>query len=191
MTYERAGVKELLFEHVKSDSLRKHCYAVEAGMLGFARHLQLGDDERTKWQACGLLHDLDFESHPDVHPAMGVKWLKELGYEDSFTEAVAGHAADNPEDRTSQMAKVLFAVDELSSFVVAVALMRPEGFVGLGVKSVTKKLKDKAFARAVDREGIKAGAEDLGLELAVLIEIVISGLVEQQQVLSAEGLTLL
>ncbi len=191
MTYERPGVIALLYAHVKSESLRKHCFAVEAGMLGYARFIGLDDAERSEWQACGLLHDLDFESHPETHPHQGIKWLTEAGYSEYFTKAVLGHAQDDASARESTMAKVLFAVDELSSFIVAVALMRPEGFDGLGVKSVTKKLKDKAFARAVDRDGIKLGAEALSMELSQLIEIVINGLIEQQAILKNEGLSLI
>lgn len=191
MLFERNQVLELLYKHVKSDSLRKHCFAVEAGMLGFARHANLPDEERATWQACGLLHDIDFESHPETHPQLGVSWLKDAGYPDSFTTAVLGHAQEDPSYRETAMAKALFAVDELSSFIVAVALMRPEGFNGLGVKSVQKKLKDKAFARAVSREDIQLGAKELDIDLSTLITIVIQGLVEQQEILAKEGLSLL
>lgn len=191
MLYDRTHVLTLLHRHVQSESLRKHCLAVEAGMLGAARHFGLDEAQVAEWQAVGLLHDIDFEAHPEQHPHIGVGWLQEAGYPDAFLEAVVGHAQDDPAKRTSLMAKALFAVDELSSFIVAVALMRPEGFTGLGFKSVNKKLKDKAFARAVDREGIRLGAEALETPLAELVEAVIQGLVLQETRLATEGQSLL
>jgi predicted hydrolase (HD superfamily) len=190
MTFERDQVLALMHEHIKSESLRKHCYAVEGAMVGYAKYY--GEEDALKeWSALGLLHDLDYESHPDVHPKMGMEWLKEMDYSEPFIQAIKGHAMEDVSERPTKMAKVLYAVDELASFIVAVALMRPERFDGMSVKSVTKKLKDKAFARAVDREGIKEAAQELGVEMNDHIQQVIEGLQVQEAFLNARGETLL
>ncbi len=188
MTFERNQVVAFLYEHVTSESLRKHSLAVEGALVGYAKHFDAPVDQ---WSALGLLHDLDYQSHPEIHPAQGLIWLKEKGYDENFIQAVRGHALDDVSQRPTQMAKVLYAVDELASFIVAVALMRPEGFDGISVKSVTKKLKDKAFAKAVDREGIKLAAEELGVELNAHIQTVIDGLQAQQVFLESRGESLL
>lgn len=191
MIYNREAALAYLHQNVHSESLRKHCLAVEAGMWGYGLKLGLDEESLESWRVLGLLHDIDFEAHPDQHPLVGLGWLKEAGYPEDFVDAVWGHAQDDPLARKSLMAKALFAVDELSSFIVAVALMRPEGFEGLGFKSVNKKLKDKAFARAVDRDGIRLGAEALALPLNELVEAVIQGLVAQEAQLKAQGMSLL
>lgn len=174
---EREMALALLKTHVKSDTLLKHSYAVEAAMTGYARHL--GEDE-TRWGNCGLLHDLDFEKFPEAHPMKSEPWLIEAGFDDSFVKAIQGHSDASGVARTTPMANCLYAVDELSSFVVAVALVRPDKFEGLTSKSVIKKMKDKAFARAVSRESIKIGAEFMGLPLNEHIDHVIAYLYEQK-----------
>ncbi len=178
---------DLLKEYVQSESLIKHCLAVEASMRGYAK--KFGEDVEI-WGACGLLHDLDFEKYPDVHPAKAVEILREKGYPEEFVMAVKGHARTGV-TRDTKMAKALYAVDELSSFVIAAVLVRPTKFEGLKVKSIKKKLKDKAFAKAVDREQIKSSAEELGVELSEHIQTVIDSLTERQKELEDMGLSLI
>lgn len=175
-------------EEVSSESLKKHCYAVEASMRYYATKYE---EDVEVWGQCGLLHDIDFEKHPDKHPFVGVEWLKEKGFDETFTMAVLGHGDHTNTPRETQMAKTLYAVDELSSFIVAIALVRPEKFTGLSLKSVKKKMKDKAFARAVSREGIQVGADQMGLELSDHINNVILGLQEFEAYLNEKGESLL
>lgn len=185
--FERESAFNLLQEHVETKRLLKHSFAVEGAMKYYAKKL---NEDVNRWGICGLLHDLDFEKHPEVHPAQGLKWLSEIGYDDEFVTAVKGHADDQKSCRVTPMAKALYAVDELASFIIAVALVRPTKFEGLKVKSVKKKLKDKAFAAAVNRESIKSGAEELNIELTDHIQNVIDGLVEHEATLNALGYSL-
>ena len=170
----------LVHEYTESDALRKHMYAVEAAMRGYAR--KLGEDEES-WGLVGLLHDFDYERYPNSehqadaeHPSHGVGVLRERGLPEPMLEAILGHASYTGVPRTSLMAKTLFAVDELCGFLVACALVRPsKSLQDLSVKSVKKKLKDKAFARGVNRDEVHQGAEEIGVPLdehiATLIEI--------------------
>ncbi len=187
MDYNREKIVALLEEHVKTDSLQKHSYAVEAGMAAYAKYF--GEDE-AKYRAVGLLHDWDYEEYPETHPALGLEWLADRGFDAEFIQAVKGHAEHDVAERPTNIAKALFAVDELASFIVAVALMRPTHFDGMKVKSVTKKLKDKRFAAAVSREEIAQGAAELGVELNEHIQRVIVGLQEQQAFLETIGKSL-
>ena len=144
--------------------------------MGFyARHF--GEDE-TLWRMTGLLHDMDYERHQSLeeHPFVGVKVLREAGYPEIMCEAILGHANHTGQPRTTQLAKTLFAVDELAGFITAVGYVRPTGLDGMKPKSVTKKLKDKAFAAAVSRDDIREGAEDLGIEMSQHIANVIAGM---------------
>src|SRR3954449_7111368 len=155
---------ELFCEWTESDSLRKHVLAVEAGMVAYAR--ENGKDE-VLWPATGILHDLDYEKHPDLetgHPRIALEVLREKGYPDELIDAVAGHAPYLGVARETPLAKTLYAVDELSGFVTACALVRPTGIHGLTPKSVKKKMKTPAFAAAVDRDEMRAAAEDLGVD---------------------------
>jgi len=156
---------ELLCEYTKSDSLRKHALAVEAAMRRYAR--KFGEDEE-KWAIVGLLHDFDYEIHPtlDKHPQEGAKILRERGVPEDIIRAALSHAEHLNLSRDSTMEKTLFAVDELSGFVIAVALVRPsKSILEVEASSVRKKMKDKAFARAVNREDIVKGAEAMGVDL--------------------------
>ncbi len=184
--FERSSALELLKEHVETKRLLKHSFAVEGAMIYYAKKL---NEDETRWGICGLLHDIDFEKHPDLHPNEGVKWLTDKGYDDEFVIAIKGHADYNTK-RESHMAKALYAVDELASFIVAVALVRPTKFEGLKVKSVKKKLKDKAFAAAVNRDTINLGAEGLNIEMTEHIQNVINALVEHETTLNTYGLSL-
>ncbi len=170
-----AEALELFHEWTQSDSLRRHAYAVEAAMAFYAEKY---DADSLKWRVTGLLHDMDYEKHKtmDEHPYVGVEVLREIGYPEDVCEAILGHGNHTGVERTSLMAKTLFAVDELAGFITAVGYVRPTGLEGMTPKSVTKKLKDKAFAAAVSRDDIRSGAEDLGIELPEHIANVISGM---------------
>ena len=166
----------LLQEWVASESLQRHCLAVEAAMRGQAR--ERGGDEQL-WGATGLLHDLDYERYPDLesgHPRLAMAELERLGYPAELIRAVGSHAPYMGIERISEMERALAAVDELSGFVLACAYVRPEGIHGLRAKSVRKKLKQPSFAAAVNREDIVSGAEELGVELDELIEAVIASI---------------
>jgi putative nucleotidyltransferase with HDIG domain len=173
---------ELLCEWTESDSLRKHMLAVEAAMRAYAK--KFGEDEE-KWGVTGLLHDMDYEKHPtpDEHPMVGVRELERRGYPEDVLHAIKGHADYLDVPRDTLMSKSLYAVDELSGFVVAVALMRPEGLDVLKAKSVRKKMKQKSFAAAVSREDIVRGAEELGVDLNEHIEFVAAALRERSDAL--------
>ena len=155
---------DLVCEWVSSDSLRKHLLGVEAGMVAYAR--KYGEDEE-RWAVTGLVHDLDYERYPDLdtgHPRYALKELEARGYPQDVLDAVAGHATFLGVPRETRMAKALFAVDELSGFIAACALVRPTGIHGLTPKSVKKKLKQPSFAAGVDRDQVTRGAEELGME---------------------------
>ncbi|MGA2285967.1 MAG: HDIG domain-containing metalloprotein [Dehalococcoidia bacterium] len=162
---KREEAWELLFEYTKSDSLRKHGLAVEAAMRRYAR--KYGDDEE-KWAVVGLLHDFDYEIHPtlDEHPQEGAKILRERGVPEDIIRAALSHAEHLHLSRDSMMEKTLYAVDELSGFIIAVALVRPsKSILDVEPSSVRKKMKDKAFARAVNRDDIINGAQAMGVDL--------------------------
>ncbi|MBX7139316.1 MAG: HAD family hydrolase [Oligoflexia bacterium] len=184
MNKSRDEAFALLSEYTKSESLIKHALAVEAGMRWYAAHFNIPAAEAEKWGLTGLLHDFDYEAHPDPtppegHPFFGNRLLGELGYSDDIREAIMGHALYTGVPRTSQMAKALFAVDELSGLIVASALVRPDkSLKTLEASSVVKKMKDKGFARGCNREDIKLGAEELGVELPQHISNLITALRE-------------
>jgi putative nucleotidyltransferase with HDIG domain len=162
---ERQAAWDLLCEYTKSEGLRKHALAVEAAMRHFAR--KYGEDEE-KWGIAGLLHDFDYEIHPtlDKHPGEGAPILRERGYPEDVVRAILSHGEHLGLARESAMEKALFAVDELTGFVTAVALVRPsKSILEVEPRSVRKKMKDKAFARSVNRDDIVKGAEELGAEL--------------------------
>jgi predicted hydrolase (HD superfamily) len=171
----------LMQEYTPSEALRKHMYAVELGMRAYAR--KLGEDEE-RWGVVGLVHDFDYERYPndahsptEEHPSWGVRLLRERGLEEASCQAILGHAPYTGVARTSTMAKALFAVDELCGFLVACALVRPSrSLQDLEVRSVKKKLKDKAFARGVSRDDIVRGAEELGVPLDDHIQFLIDAL---------------
>ena len=166
----RAEALALMQEHTQSPSLRQHMLAVEAAMRAYAA--KYGEDPEA-WGLVGLLHDFDYEKFPnqehspsDGHPAWGVDLLRSKGVAEPLLRAVLGHATYSGVPRDTQMAKTLFAVDELCGFLVACALVRPsKSFADLEVSSVKKKLKDKAFARGVNRAEVRQGAEELGVPL--------------------------
>src|SRR5438067_526584 len=176
-----AGALKILHDWVKSESLRKHCYAVADSMKHFA---QLRGADADLWEAVGLLHDMDYERHPNVeqsptegHPFAGVAWLREKGWSEEVCRAILSHADYANVSHETPLEKTLYAVDELSSFIVAVALVRPTKSIhDVDVRAVKKKMKDKAFARAVNREDIVRGAEELGMSVDDVIAEVIPAL---------------
>ena len=183
----RQDAWDLLCEFTKSEGLRKHGLAVEAAMRHFAR--KRGEDEE-KWGIVGLLHDFDYEMHPtlDKHPTEGAKILRERGVPEEIVRAVLSHAEHTGVERVSAMEKTLFAVDELSGFVTAVALVRPNKSVfEVEPSSVRKKMKDKAFARSVNRDDIVKGAEELGVDLNAHIGEVIEALQSVADELALRG----
>jgi putative nucleotidyltransferase with HDIG domain len=179
---DRRDAVLLMEEWTESDSLRKHMLAVEAAMRAYAR--KFGEDEE-KWGVTGLLHDMDYEKHPTPaeHPMVGVAELEKRGYPEDILHAIKGHADYLDVPRDTLMSKTLYAVDELSGFIVAVALMRPERLEGMKAKSVRKKMKQKSFAAAVNRDDIVRGAEELGVDLNEHIEFVAAALKERADAL--------
>jgi len=172
----RTEAWNLLCEYTKSDSLRKHALAVEAAMRHYARIF--GEDEEY-WAITGLLHDFDYEMYPDEqnHPYRGNEILEKLGYPIEIRTAIMGHASYTGVKRETLLAKTLFAVDELSGFVIAVALVRPsKSIFEVEPRSVQKKFKDKAFAAKVNREEIKQGIAELGVDETEHIQRVIEAL---------------
>jgi putative nucleotidyltransferase with HDIG domain len=160
----REDAWDLMCQWTESDSLRKHMLAVEAAMRAYAR--RFGEDEE-KWGVTGLLHDMDYEKYPtqDGHPMVGVGELERLGYPEDVLHAIKGHADYLDVPRDTPMSRTLYAVDELSGFIVACAMVRPEGLENMKAKSVRKKMKQKSFAAAVNRDDIVRGAEELGVDL--------------------------
>src|SRR5438034_8712705 len=184
----------ILHEWVQSESLRKHCYAVADSMRHFA---QLRGADTDLWEAVGLLHDMDYERHPNLeqsptegHPFVGVAWLRENGWSEEVCRAILSHADYANVSRETPLEKTLYAVDELSSFVIAVALVRPTKSIhDVDVRAAKKKMKDKAFARAVNREDIVRGAEELGMPLDDVIAEVIAALKSDAERLGLAGIT--
>jgi putative nucleotidyltransferase with HDIG domain len=166
---------EILHEFTTNENLRKHAYAVEAAMRAYAR--KFGEDEEY-WGNVGLLHDFDWEIHPDLpdHPMKGAEILRERGAQEQMVQDILAHAPFTEVPRDSLVRKAIFAVDELTGFIVAVALVRPTGLEGMKAKSVRKKMKDKSFAAKVSREDITTGAEELGADLGEHIQFVIGAM---------------
>jgi putative nucleotidyltransferase with HDIG domain len=190
MLAERA--LNILHEWVQSESLRRHCYAVADSMRHFA---QAQGADADLWEAVGLLHDMDYERHPnqeqsptDGHPFVGVAWLREQGWSEEICHAILSHADYSGVARETPLERTLYAVDELSGFVMAVARVRPSKSIHeVDVAAVKKKMKDKAFARAVNREDIVRGAAELDMPLENLIDGVITALKADAERLGLAG----
>jgi putative nucleotidyltransferase with HDIG domain len=172
---DRESAWELVCEFTKSENLRKHAFAVEACMRACAR--KFGQDEET-WAVVGLIHDFDYERYPTGpdHPLKGSEILLERGYPEEVRRAILGHADYIGVPRDTLMAKALYACDELAGFITACSLVRPDKILTLEPKSVRKRMKDKAFARAVRREDIVRGAEELGVDLNEHIALCINAM---------------
>jgi len=187
-----ARAQVTLHDWVQSESLRKHCYAVADSMKNFA---QLRGEDADLWEAVGYLHDMDYERHPNLersgtegHPFAGVAWLRENGWSEEVCRAILSHADYSGVSRETPLEKTLYAVDELSSFVVAVALVRPTKSIhDVDVRAVKKKMKDKAFARAVNRDDIIRGAEHMEMPLDDVIAQVIAALKDDAERLGLVG----
>jgi putative nucleotidyltransferase with HDIG domain len=174
-------------EWTQSPSLRKHVLAVEAAMRAYAR--RFGEDEEL-WATVGILHDLDYERHPDLdsgHPRVALEHLEKMGQPPEVIRAIASHADFLEVSRDTPMEKTLYAVDELSGFIMACAYVRPQGIHGLTPKSVKKKMKQPSFAAAVDREALVAGAADLGVDFDEHVAFVIAALEERADELELHG----
>jgi putative nucleotidyltransferase with HDIG domain len=183
----REAAWNLLCEWTKSDSLRRHMLAVEAAMRAYAPRFD-GDVEL--WGLTGLLHDLDYERYPnleDGHPRYAMRELEARGYPPELVRAVGSHADFLGIPRGTPMEKTLYAVDELSGFVLACAYVRPQGLDGMTPKSVKKKLKQPSFAAAVNREELVQGAADLGVDFDEHLAIVIGALADQRDELMNAG----
>lgn len=189
---DRAAALALVLEYTASESLRRHMFAVEAAMRAYAR--RFGEDDE-RWGVTGLLHDFDYERWPNAghspteeHPAHGVRILKEAGYPDDILEAILGHAGYSGVPRRTRMAKTLFAVDELTGLITATALVRPSKAIAeVDATAVRRKMKDKGFARGVNREDVIAGAEELGVDLDEHIQFVIEAMKERATELGLGG----
>ncbi len=177
----REDALAIVHEYTASDSLRKHMLSVEAAMRAYADKL---GEEVERWGVAGLVHDFDYERFPnsshsptEEHPAEGVRILRARGFPEDILEAILGHANYSGVPRTSRMAKTLYAVDELTGLVTATALVKPSRSVmEVGARSVRKKMKDKAFARGVNRDDVIEGAADLGVDLDEHISFVIGAM---------------
>ncbi len=177
----RAEALALMQEFTASESLRKHMLGVEAAMRAYAEHF--GEDPE-RWGLAGLIHDFDYERYPNAahsateeHPAWGVRFLRERGWPEDVLQAILGHAAYTGVSRDTRMAKTLFAVDELSGLITATALVKPTKSVhDVDAKSVRKKMKDKAFAKGVNREDVLLGTQEMGVDLEQHIQFVIDAM---------------
>ncbi len=191
MVLSRDEALALMHEYTQNENLRRHMYAVEAAMRAYAR--KFGEDEEL-WGITGLLHDFDYERWPnddrkpdDEHPSNGVEVMRQAGYPEEMLEAILGHCDYTGVARATVMAKTLFAVDELTGFVTACALVRPTGLSDLKVKSVKKKSKDSSFAKGVSREDLQKGLEELCVDFNEHVQLVIDAMREIQDDLRLAG----
>ncbi len=171
----------LLQKYIKNENLRKHCYAVEAVMRFYAGKL---NEDKERWASAGLLHDLDWEIYPDTHPNTAVPILEEAGFDNEIIDAILGHAYPDRTGvpRESLLSKYLFACDEITGFIMAYSLMKPGGLNDVEPKSIKKKMKDKAFARNVNREDIMKGVDEIGMDLEEHIRNVIEAMKNDKRV---------
>lgn len=174
----REDAWQLLCAWTSSPSLRKHGLAVEAAVAWYgANHFGVADDELELWRCAGLLHDFDYERYPAEHPLRGVEELRRLGYPELVVDAVLGHGDHTGHPRTTDLARTVYACDEMAGFVIAVALVRPNRRLAeVDVEAVTRKMRDKGFARQVSRDQLLAGAAELGLPFETHVANVIAGL---------------
>jgi predicted hydrolase (HD superfamily) len=184
ITYQDAEAR--LLEWTETSSLRNHARAVEAVMRRAAHQYGQGDADETAWAIAGLLHDADYEKWPDEHPNRIVAWLRERG-EEAIAHAIAAHSFRWGVPQESALDKALLACDEITGFVMACCLVRPDGIRSLNPGSVKKKLKDKSFAAKVDREEVHAGAKLLGVDLTDHIQMVIDALIPHAETLGLGG----
>ncbi len=181
----------IMREHTTNENLRKHMYAVEAAMRAYARRF---DEDEERWGITGLLHDFDYERWPnpehsatDGHPSSGREILRKRGVPEDVLRAIMAHAEYTGVEPLTRMEKALRAVDELTGFVVACSLVRPNGIADLEPKSVKKKMKDRSFAAAVDRDAMRTAAEELGMDMTEHIAFVIDAMRPIAEQLGLEG----
>ncbi len=189
MRIDRETAYSLMTEWTTSESLRHHMLAVEAAVAAYAAHE--GQDVEL-WSATALLHDFDYERHPHLgdggHPYVGVAHLRSLGAPEEMCEAILAHADHTGVPRSSRLAKVLYACDEITGLVTAAVLVRPDKSIeGLELKSLKKKFKDKAFARGVAREDVRRGAEELGVDLWEHVQFVLDAMKGRSESLALDG----
>lgn len=184
----RQDAVALLKEHIQTDRVYRHSLAVEAAMIAYAK--KFGEDE-TYWGNIGLLHDIDFEKYPEEHPAHAGDLLSPAGFDQAFVDDILSHATDPSVPRDTLVRKTLHACDEMASFIIAVALMRPTQLEGLKAKSVKKKMKTASFAKAVNREELTSSAQELGVEFADHVDTIVAGLSAHESRLKEQGYTLL
>ncbi len=192
MLPSRDAAWAILSEYTQSDSLRKHMLSVEAAMRAYAT--KFGEDPE-RWGLAGLMHDFDYERYPndahsptEEHPAWGVRHLRSLGWPEDILDAIMGHARYSGVPRESLMARTLFAVDELTGLITATALVRPsKSVMEVDARSVRKKMKDKAFARGVNREDVVEGAASIGVDLDAHIQFVVEAMQARAEALGLAG----
>ncbi len=185
----RSQAYELMTQWTQSDSLRKHMLSVETAVVAYAK--KYGEDEN-KWAVTALLHDFDYEKYPELsengHPFVGVQYLREQGYDEDVLEAILGHADFSGVPRTTLLAKTLYACDEITGLITAAVYVRPDkNIANQTVDSLKKKFKDKAFAKGVNRDDVKRGAEELGVELWEHVAFVLAAMQANQETLGLQG----
>jgi predicted hydrolase (HD superfamily) len=178
MTPTRQEAWALLCDWTAGENLRRHGLAVEAAVAWYGRHrFAVADDELETWRMAGLLHDFDYERYPETHPLRGAEELRRMGYPEAVVEAVLGHGDHTGVPRTSDLARTVYACDEMSGFVIAVALVRPNRSLDeVDAAAVRKKMKDKGFARQVPRDQLTKGAEEIGVPFDEHVANVVEGL---------------
>lgn len=178
LTPTREAAWRLLCEWTKGENLRKHGLAVEGAVAWYGEHrFGVTGGELERWHAAGLLHDFDYERYPDTHPQRGAEELRNLGYPDDVVDAVLAHGDHTGVPRVSELAKTVYACDEMAGFVIAVALVRPNRSLDeVDARAVVKKMKDKGFARQVPRDQLVKGAEELGVPFEEHVSNVVAGL---------------
>lgn len=181
------GIK-LLKQHVTTQRILRHSLAVEAAMRAYAKKF---NEDIERFGLIGLLHDIDFEKYPDVHPEKAPDLLKEVDVDQTFIDTILSHGSNSNIERDLLERKCLHAVDEMASFIIAIALLRPTKLEGLKGKSVKKKMKDKAFAKAVCREELTSSREALNVEFNEHIDIIVEGLIEHEAFLNESGISML
>ncbi|HYL40842.1 MAG TPA: HD domain-containing protein [Candidatus Binatus sp.] len=174
----RAEAWELLCDWTASEALRRHGLAVEAAVTWYGTNrFGIAGDELEAWRCAGLLHDFDYERYPETHPLRGAEELRSRGYPEEVVEAVLGHGDHTGVARTSLLARTVYACDEMTGFVIAVAYVRPSRSLDeVDVRAVSKKMRDKGFARQVPRDQLEKGAAELGVPFDEHVENVIAGL---------------
>lgn len=189
MIPSRDQAYELMTQWTESDSLRKHMLSVETAVVAYAKKYNEDED---KWAVAALLHDFDYEKHPELsqngHPFVGVQYLRAQGYNEEILEAILGHADFSGVPRTTLLAKTLYACDEITGLITAAVYVRPDkNIANQTVDSLKKKFKDKAFAKGVNREDVRRGAEELGVELWEHVAFVLAAMQARADVLGLNG----